>query len=78
MIQLIPQARISDRVVEQTVDIPSPQIQGGRTDARNQLGVLIQVFEGERAVAKDKYLLGMFRMARERLGLPSTLTPTRS
>ena len=85
MIQLSPQARISDRVVKQTVDIPSPQIQGGMTGARNQLGVLIQVFAGERAVAKDNNLLGVFHLNGipsaprvARLGLSSTLTPTRS
>ena len=71
--QLIPQERISDRVVEQTGDIPVPLIQDGKTsiavatenDAEmmyevNQLGVLIQVYKGEHAVTQDSNLLCKF------------------
>ena len=71
--QLIPQERIYDRVVEQTGDIPVSLIQDGKTsvavatenDAEmmyevNQLGVLIEVFKGERAVTKDSNLLCKF------------------
>ena len=50
VIQLIPQGRISDRVVEQILDIPIPEIQ--ETDADNQPGVM----------TKDSNLLGTFHL----------------
>ena len=62
MIQLIPLERISDRVVEQTIDIPVPQMQDGKTDADNQRGVLIQTFEGERGETKGNNILGKFHL----------------
>merc|ERR1712136_552985 len=71
------QERISVHVYEQTVDVPSPQIQEQTVEVleaipRKRLqictadadnpGVHVQVFKGERAVTKDDNLHGQFHL----------------